>query len=199
MVVPSFSRIHFSLDVHSFSFSLIQFAASFLIPTHVRLDRKDRYLCLWMSTCLQTYVDIKHYHAYLVRTALYVRTETCTCLFSSGKGNAKERREASLSLSLSLLSFVIVVRAEFSDGSYLDSIISRILRIENIMPIVGGISFFKFEVSSFFFFFPIYTTRSRETFSFPRSYFKSFHIVVIVSTTHVHIRSMSYTARAICI
>lgn len=111
-----------------------------------------------------------------------------------------KKRSISLSLSLSLLSFVIVVRAEFSDGSYLDSIISRILRIENIMPIVGGISFFKFEVSSFFFFFQFIQRVRAKRFPFhARTYFKSFHIVVIVSTTHVHIRSMSYTARAICI
>lgn len=76
-----------------------------------------------------------------------------------------KKRSISLSLSLSLLSFVIVVRAEFSDGSYLDSIISRILRIENIMPIVGGISFFKFEVSSFFFFFSnLYNAFARNVF-----------------------------------
>lgn len=75
-----------------------------------------------------------------------------------------KKRSISLSLSLSLLSFVIVVRAEFSDGSYLDSIISRILRIENIMPIVGGISFFKFEVSSFFFFSNLYNAFARNVF-----------------------------------
>lgn len=172
MVVPSFSRIHFSLDLSTFIRSLSLWYNSRQAfssqPTCGLIART----AICASECLR--VCRRMSILSITTHILYVLLSMCAqkhvpVYFPPGKGT-RRKEEKHLSLSLSLLSFVIVVRAEFSDGSYLDSIISRILRIENIMPIVGGISFFKFEVSSFFFFFPIYTTRSRETFSFPRSY-----------------------------
>lgn len=117
-----------------------------------------------MSTCLQTYVDIKHYHAYLVRIALYVRTETNIYLFIFLREREREGKKRTislcLSLSRSLLSFVIVVEPNLSrlDSRTFENFFEYREKRKNdiTISIVEGISFFKFQVSSFFFFFPIY-------------------------------------------
>lgn len=151
-----------------------------------------------MSTCLQTYVDIKHYHAYLVRIVLYVRTETNIYLFIFLREREREGKKRTislcLSLSRSLLSFVIVVEPNlsrldsrtFENSSSIEKREKTILRYPSLKE--SRFLNFKSLLSFFFFQFIIYNAFARNA----TTYFKSFHICHR-STTHVHIRSMSYT------
>ena len=153
-----------------------------------------------MSTCLQTYVDIKHYHAYLVRIVLYVRTETNIYLFIFLREREREGKKRSISLCLSLslsLAFILVVIVVEPNLSRLDSRTfenffeyrekrKTILRYPSLKE--SRFLNFKSLLSFFFFQFIIYNAFARNA----TTYFKSFHICHR-STTHVHIRSMSYT------
>lgn len=135
-----------------------------------------------MSTCLQTYVDIKHYHAYLVRIVLYVRTETNIYLFIFLREREREGKKRTislcLSLSRSLLSFVIVVEPNlsrldsrtFENSSSIEKREKTILRYPSLKE--SRFLNFKSLLSFFFFQFIIYNAFARNA----TTYFKSFHI-----------------------
>ena len=202
MVVPSLSRIlDLSTSIRSLSIWYDSRQAFSSQPTCGLIARTAICASECLRVCRRMSILSITTHILYVPLSMCAQKQTYTCLFSSGKGNAKERREASLSvsLSLSLARFYPCRdrgRTEFISLrlSYFREFlrVSRKEKNDITISIVEGISFFKFQVSSFFFFFPIYYIQR------VRTYFKSFHICHR-STTHVHIRSMSYTARAIYI
>lgn len=199
MVVPSLSRIlDLSTSIRSLSIWYDSRQAFSSQPTCGLIARTAICASECLRVCRRMSILSITTHILYVSFSMCAQKQTYTCLFSSGKGNAKERREASVSLSLSLARFYPCRdrgRTEFISLrlSYFREFlrVSRKEKNDITISIVEGISFFKFQVSSFFFFFfqfIIYNAFARNA----TTYFKSFHICHR-STTHVHIRSMSYT------
>ena len=138
-----------------------------------------------MSTCLQTYVDIKHYHAYpcTYRSLCAHRNKHIPVYFPPGKGTRrKEEKHLSLSLSLSLsLAFILVVivvepnlsrldSRTFENSSSIEKREKTILRYPSLKE--SRFLNFKSLLSFFFFQFIIYNAFARNA----TTYFKSFHI-----------------------
>lgn len=173
MVVPSLSRIlDLSTSIRSLSIWYDSRQAFSSQPTCGLIARTAICASECLRVCRRMSILSITTHILYVSFSMCAQKQTYTCLFSSGKGNAKERREASVSLSLSLARFYPCRdrgRTEFISLrlSYFREFlrVSRKEKNDITISIVEGISFFKFQVSSFFFFFSnlLYTTRSRET------------------------------------
>ena len=199
MVVPSLSRIlDLSTSIRSLSIWYDSRQAFSSQPTCGLIARTAICASECLRVCRRMSILSITTHILYVSFSMCAQKQTYTCLFSSGKGNAKERREASLSVSLSLsLAFILVVIVVEPNLSRLDSRTfenffeyrekrKTILRYPSLKE--SRFLNFKSLLSFFFFQFIIYNAFARNA----TTYFKSFHICHR-STTHVHIRSMSYT------